>query len=89
MIKTCNKANSLSVPFSLKTVSFFFSFSADYWTAYKCTNHPPPLSAMDMVMVDNHRAVLYGGKMQKIKSNRLFLINLQNRVRAIAALWHI
>ena len=82
LIKTCSKAKSASVPSQFEgSVLFSFLFSADCWTAYKCANCPPPLSAMDTVMIDNHRAVLYGGKIQKIRSNRLFLINLQNRVR--------
>ena len=49
--------------------------------AYKLANCPPPMGGMDMVMVDNHRAVLYGGRAEEGRSCRVFLLNLQKRVR--------
>ena len=34
-----------------------------------------------MVMIDNHRAVFYGGRTKNGMSRRVFLLNLQKRVR--------
>ena len=51
------------------------------WISPKVINRPSPVSAMNLTQVDPHRAILYGGRIKNGRSNKLFLFNLQTKVR--------
>ena len=82
MVKTdVVKQQSIYLLFLLSFVTTSLSHSAGCWTAYKVANRPPPIGAMDMVMIDSHRAVLYGGRTIVGRICCVFLFNFQTRVR--------
>ena len=75
------KQQSIYLLFLLSFVTTSLSYSAGCWTAYKVANRPPPIGAMDMVMIDSHHAVLYGGRTIVGRICCVFLFNFQTRVR--------
>ena len=58
-----------------------FIISSGTWSSITCTGtRPPPCFGFSLTMIDNHRAVLFGGIHADYKSNDAYILDLATMV---------
>ena len=58
-----------------------FTISSGTWSSITCTGtRPPPCVSFSLTMIDNHRAVLFGGGQAGNRSNDAYTLDLATMV---------
>lgn len=65
----------------MHTFLFLVMFSLDLWSPVNTSgSRPPPCSDFSFTMIDDHRAVLFGGMSGQSYCNHTFVLDLQTMV---------
>ena len=60
----------------------YSSLSLGKWSSITCTGkRPPPCAVFSLTVIDNHRAILFGGMQAGCFSNDAYILDLSTMVR--------
>ena len=78
----CMLFDSMLSCFKFHSSSLIIFITTGTWSSIVCTGtRPPPCSAFTLTMIDNHRAVLFGGWQGGHRSNDAYILDMSIMVR--------